>query len=107
MLINYSLSTLCVFFLYVSAVYDACIFKFDHYCAWTNNCVGGLNHRYFMAFLASLCAMCADAVYLSVRALTNITHIYQLMTLRFINSRGTPQDMNVRVLIQVCICHKQ
>ena len=41
---------MCIF----SAFTDECIFKYDHYCPWTNNALGGLNHRYFLAFLISL-----------------------------------------------------
>ena len=86
-----------------AAISDRCYFKFDHYCAWTNNVVGGLNHRWFMLFLVSVIAMCANAVIMSVNALINVTAIYQLMTLRYLDASGQPQPMTYRVLTQVSL----
>lgn len=53
-------------------VADRCVAKFDHYCPWTNNAVGLLNHRYFMGFIISLVVgvMVFDAIsfeYLSLQ----------------------------------------
>ncbi len=87
--------------LLISAIYDKCIFKFDHYCAWTNNCVGGLNHRYFFGYLATISAMCVNGVVMATKALVSITMRYQLLALRYVDDHGKPQPMTFRVLIQV------
>ena len=86
---------------FVAAVYDRCIYKFDHYCAWTNNAVGGLNHRYFLLFLLSICVMCVEGVRLLMRCLIAISQVHQLHLLHYLDDNGHPQPINARVLIQV------
>ena len=89
----------------VSAIYNKCIFKFDHYCAWTNNCVGGLNFRYFLLFLLSLCAMVLNGLILHSKALLNIVEMYQLWTLRYMGADGQPQPMDFTTLTQARISY--
>ncbi|ESN99640.1 hypothetical protein HELRODRAFT_142511, partial [Helobdella robusta] len=36
---------------------DRCIYKFDHYCVWIGNAIGGNNHRYFLLLLFTLAVM--------------------------------------------------
>lgn len=61
-------------------MYDRCVYKFDHYCVWIGNCVGGLNHRYFVALLVSLCAMCLHAVYGIIKVFSAVTAVYHIQT---------------------------
>jgi len=82
------------------AVYDRCIFKFDHFCAWTNNAVGGLNHRYFLLFLLSICVMCVEGVRILIQSLLAISHVHQLHLLHYLDDYGHPQPITFRVLMQ-------
>lgn len=74
-------------------VYDQCVYKFDHYCVWIGNCVGGLNHRYFVALLVSLCAMCLHAVYGIIKVFSAVTAVYHIQT------------TSAHQLIQVFVAH--
>ena len=40
-----------------------CVVRFDHHCAWINNCVGSSNHPEFLAFVALLMTVQALYVY--------------------------------------------
>ena len=64
----------------VVGVYNKCIYKFDHYCVWIANCVGGLNRRYFLALLVSLTAMCFHGVWGIVKVFSSAITVYQIQT---------------------------
>ena len=61
-------------------VYDRCVYKFDHYCVWIGNCVGGLNHRYFLALLFSLSAMCIHGICAIINVFSAAVAIYHIQT---------------------------
>lgn len=61
-------------------VYNRCVYKFDHYCVWIGNCVGGLNRRYFLALLLSLNAMTIHGVWGICKVFSAIVTVYHINT---------------------------
>eukprot|EP00899_Mesostigma_viride_P006860 jgi/Mesvir1/16175/Mv08440-RA.1 len=51
------------------SICNRCVARFDHHCAWMNNCIGAKNTRYFLAFLVVNVFMCAYGVYVAVAVL--------------------------------------
>ena len=80
----------------VQGVYNVCMYKFDHYCVWIGNCVGGLNHRYFLALLLSLTAMCCHGVWSIVKVFTAVVTVYQL------SNASTYQLFKVLMMCLIC-----
>jgi len=90
----------------VAAIYNRCISKFDHYCLWVNNAVGGLNHRYFLAFLLSVLAVTVDGVLLITKALLQVIDTYNMWNLYYLDSMNKPHPVTIRVLAQVCLLYQ-
>lgn len=87
-----------------------CIAKNDHHCVWINNCVGYLNHRYFLLFLISTTYYCLYIGYTSFKVLS--FHVDTLASgaaekkLQIIDSKtGTPLAMGRTVYWRVILDH--
>lgn len=82
-------------------VYNRCVFKFDHYCIWIRNCVGGLNHRYFLLLLLSLTVMCVYGSYATFKVLRALTEVFNFWNIPYLTSDGQKPPMNLIVLVKV------
>lgn len=83
------------------SVYNRCVFKFDHYCVWIRNCVGGLNHRYFLLLLLSLTVMCVYGSYATFKILRALTEVFNFWNTPYLASDGQKQPMNLIVLVKI------
>ncbi|KAK6192633.1 hypothetical protein SNE40_004074 [Patella caerulea] len=45
------------------SICNKCVAKFDHHCPWIDNCVGALNHKYFLGYLFFLMGMITWCLY--------------------------------------------
>jgi len=83
-------------------VYNRCIYKFDHYCIWIRNCVGGNNHRYFLLLLASLALMCIHGALATFKVIQAVIQVFGLKKARYLDAiNGSPMKITNYVLFQV------
>jgi hypothetical protein len=84
-----------------AGVLNRCVFKFDHYCVWISNVVGGLNHRYFVALLISLCVMCVHGALATLNVFSAIVTVYNLWEVQYRDPNGIMQPMTLPTLARV------
>ena len=85
----------------LSAAMNRCIFRFDHYCAWVSNAVGVYTQRWFLLYTGSLAVVLTNAIRQLVIALTCITRVSKLWSLRYLDADGNDWPMDWSTLIQV------
>ncbi|CAM9487448.1 unnamed protein product [Choristocarpus tenellus] len=66
---------------------NMCVPRFDHHCAWLNQCVGEDNYRYFLAFLLIHCVMLWYGTAVITGILVSVVRERGLMQARFYNHR--------------------
>ncbi|KAK3105795.1 hypothetical protein FSP39_005880 [Pinctada imbricata] len=87
------------------SICDRCIHRFDHHCIWTNNDVGGLNHKYFVLFLLSLLCIIFDGVIVGLRCLWLHATNYKLMEASVVTADGNVKPVTLLILFQHLFMH--
>jgi hypothetical protein len=70
-----------------------CVEKYDHFCPWINNCVGGLNYKYFLLFVASTAMFLIYGTFVLVNVLLYIIERDNLWNVKFMHT-GSNQVMD-------------
>lgn len=80
---------------------NLCIYRYDHYCSWVHNAIGGNNHRYFILYLFSIIVMSCHASLRCTTAFGYIIEFRKLWKVKWLDNNNVAHDMKWSVLIQV------
>ncbi|NP_001086024.1 zinc finger DHHC-type containing 4 L homeolog isoform X1 [Xenopus laevis] len=82
------------------SVCGCCVHRFDHHCVWVNNCIGGLNMRYFLIYLISLTLTALSLAAVITAFLLKVVLLSHMMSATFIDPDGLEQLVNMVFIIQ-------
>ncbi|KJP89035.1 hypothetical protein AK88_01327 [Plasmodium fragile] len=77
----------------------SCISRYDHHCFLLNNCIGGYNSIYYLAFICTNATIAFHSFYITFRCLYNIIKYENLLKATFIHKDSNEEMPNSCVTI--------
>ncbi|EDL43228.1 DHHC zinc finger domain containing protein [Plasmodium vivax] len=80
----------------------SCISRYDHHCFLLNNCIGGYNSSYYLAFICANATIAFHSFYITFRCLYNIIKYENLLKATFIHKGSNEEIPNSCYLFSKC-----